>query len=134
MERGANCLEHLSDHLTFSFAPVELVARRGILGPTGSKKGARCRHFAPFLCPPLTFQFESINMTNTPPYKLRLGLITATVWKNDSFFSVDFSRSYKDASGHWQSTTSYAHADLLNIAKCAERTENWIARQTNADK
>lgn len=82
----------------------------------------------------ITFQFESINMTNTPAYKFRLGLITATVWKNDSFFSVDFSRSYKDASGQWQNTASYAHADLLNIAKCAERAENWIARQTNADK
>jgi hypothetical protein len=44
---------------------------------------------------------------------------------------VDFTRSYKDSDGNWKSTASYAHADLLNISKCAERAENWIARQTN---
>jgi len=72
-------------------------------------------------------------MTNQPTFKFRLGLITATIWKNDGFYSVDFSRSYKDSDGNWKNTTSYAHADLLNISKCAERAENWIARQSNAN-
>lgn len=70
-------------------------------------------------------------MSNQPSFKFRLGLITATIWKNNGFYSVDFTRSYKDGQGDWHSTQSYAHADLLNIAKCAERAENWIARQTN---
>lgn len=73
-------------------------------------------------------------MSNTPAYKVKLGLITATVWKNEGFYSVDISRSYKNALGEWQSTSSYSHADLLNVAKCAERAEIWISRQLNGAK
>ncbi|WP_322867735.1 hypothetical protein U5922_016890 [Aquicoccus sp. G2-2] len=72
-------------------------------------------------------------MTKTPSHKVRLGLITATIWDNNGFYSVDMSRSYKDANGDWQSTASYAHNDLLNVAKCAERAEIWIARQAHAN-
>ena len=73
-------------------------------------------------------------MSKQPAYKFKIGLITATIWDNDGFYSVDLSRSYKNNEGQWQSTTSYGHADLLNIAKSAERAENWIARQSNAAK
>ncbi len=71
-------------------------------------------------------------MSNQPETKLRIGLTTATIWKNGDFFTVDFTRSYKDADGNWKNTTSYGHADLLNLAKSAERAENWIARQQHA--
>ena len=60
-------------------------------------------------------------MANQPAFKFRLGLITATVWDNDGFYSVDLSRSYRDKEGNWQNTMTFSHADLLNIAKCAER-------------
>jgi hypothetical protein len=71
-------------------------------------------------------------MSKQPAHKLRLGLITATIWNNDSFFSVDLARSYKDNQGQWQSTTSYSHADLLNLSKLAQRAENWINGQAHA--
>jgi len=70
-------------------------------------------------------------MANQPAYKVRLGLITATVWDNDGFYSVDMSRSYRNSEGQWQNTATYSHSDLLNIAKCAERTEIWISRKIN---
>ncbi|MGB0497541.1 MAG: hypothetical protein ACPGID_04320 [Rubricella sp.] len=70
-------------------------------------------------------------MSATPAHKIRLGLITATIWDNDGFHSVDLQRSYRDANGEWKNTTSFAQADLLNVAKCAERAEIWIARKTN---
>jgi hypothetical protein len=73
-------------------------------------------------------------MSNTPTHKLRLGLITATIWDNNGFYSVDLARSYKVQAGDWKSTTSYSHTDLLNVAKCVERAEIWIARQANAPK
>lgn len=73
-------------------------------------------------------------MSNQPAYKVKLGLITATVWKNDVFYSVDIARSYKNSEGNWNSTSSYAHSDLLNVAKCAERAEIWISRQLNGGK
>lgn len=73
-------------------------------------------------------------MTKTPAHKLRLGLITATIWDNDGFYSVDIARSYKDQDGNWNNTASYSQADLLNVAKCAERAEIWIARQAHAQQ
>lgn len=73
-------------------------------------------------------------MSNQPAYKVKLGLITATVWKNDGFYSVDIARSYKNGEGNWMSTFSYSHSDLLNVAKCAERAEIWISRQLNGAK
>lgn len=73
-------------------------------------------------------------MTMQPVHKIRLGLITATIWNNDGFYSVDLSRSYRNSEGQWQSTTSYSHSDLLNLAKTAERAEIWIGRQVNAGK
>ncbi|MBW0159707.1 hypothetical protein [Sedimentimonas flavescens] len=69
-------------------------------------------------------------MSNQPAFKFKIGLITATIWENDGFYSVDISRSYKTGEGDWKSTSSYGHNDLLNVAKCAERAENWISRKT----
>lgn len=73
-------------------------------------------------------------MSKQPANKLRLGLITATIWDNDGFYSVDLARSYKDNTGQWQSSASFSHADLLNLSKLAQRAENWIAGQANAPK
>ena len=71
-------------------------------------------------------------MSNQPAFKFKIGLITATIWENEGFYSVDISRSYKTNEGDWKSTSSYGHNDLLNVAKCAERAENWISRKTAA--
>ena len=38
-------------------------------------------------------------MGPTPAYKFKIGLITATIWNKDGFYSVDMSRSYKNAGG-----------------------------------
>ena len=67
-------------------------------------------------------------MSKLPAHKIKLGLITATLWENDGFYTVDLQRSYKTAQGEWHSTSSFGHADLLNAAKCAERAEIWISR------
>lgn len=69
-------------------------------------------------------------MADQPVFKFKIGLITATIWDNEGFYSVDISRSYKTNDGDWRSSNSYGASDLLNVAKCAERAENWIARKT----
>ena len=69
-------------------------------------------------------------MTQQPVFKFKIGLVTATIWDNDGFYSVDISRSYKTKEDEWRSTNSYSHNDLLNVAKCAERAESWISRKT----
>lgn len=68
-------------------------------------------------------------MTQQPAFKFKIGLITATIWDNEGFFSVDISRSYKNGEGDWRTTSAFSHNDLLNVAKCAERAENWISRK-----
>lgn len=70
-------------------------------------------------------------MSDQPEHKVKIGLITATIWNNDGFHSVDFARSYKNAEGDWKSTTSFAQGDLLNLAKCAERAEIWVSRKAS---
>ncbi|RYG90583.1 hypothetical protein EU803_11285 [Loktanella sp. IMCC34160] len=71
-------------------------------------------------------------MPKLPAHKFRIGAITATIWDNDGFYTVDMSRSYKDSAGQWQTTSSFAQADLLNLSKLAQRAESWIAGQSNA--
>lgn len=70
-------------------------------------------------------------MSKYPAHKFKIGLTTATIWGNDGFYSVDISRAYKNDQGEWQSTAKFFHADLLNLARCAERAETWIGRQLN---
>lgn len=72
-------------------------------------------------------------MANKPAHKLKLGLITATIWDNDGFFTVDLSRAYKTDTGEWRNTGSFHHSDLLNVAKCIERAEMWIGRKVNTN-
>ncbi|GGE43631.1 hypothetical protein GCM10011517_09150 [Actibacterium pelagium] len=70
-------------------------------------------------------------MSNQPVNKFKLGLITAAIWENNGFYSVEISRSYKNDAGDWRSTNSFSHSDLLNVSKCAERAETWIGRRVN---
>jgi len=71
-------------------------------------------------------------MSNLPVHKIKLGLVTATIWDNDGSYSVDISRSYKSDQNEWKNTSSLFQSDLLNVAKCAERAEIWISRQLAA--
>ena len=68
---------------------------------------------------------------NTPAARIRIGSVTAAVWKNDTgFYSVTLERSYRDDAGAWQNTDSLGHGDLLNAAKVLERAEDYISRHT----
>ncbi len=70
-------------------------------------------------------------MSKYPAHKFKIGLTTATIWENGSFYSVDISRAYKNDQSEWQSTAKFFHADSLNLSKCVERAETWIGRQLN---
>ena len=68
-------------------------------------------------------------MSNLPAHKIKLGLITTTIWDNDGSYSVDITRSYKSDQNEWKNVSGFFHSDLLNVAKCSERAEIWISRQ-----
>lgn len=63
-----------------------------------------------------------------PAHKFRIGNVTATVWKNGDYHSVNLSKSYKDGD-EWKSTDSLSHGDLLNAAEALKRAEAWISEQ-----
>lgn len=61
-------------------------------------------------------------MTNTPPEEtLRDGNLKATIWRNGSekgpFWSVTFSKTYKDERGNYQDSQSFSGTDLLRVAE-----------------
>lgn len=65
---------------------------------------------------------------NQPSAKFRLGFVTATVWKNDDFFNVVLTRSYRDGED-WKDTDQLNAGDLLNAAKVLHRAEEYISQQ-----
>lgn len=63
--------------------------------------------------------------TAAPPVrKIRVGLVTASIWQRESegrtFHSVSFERRYRDAEGHWQTAHTYDSGDLLALAKASD--------------
>ena len=65
---------------------------------------------------------------NLPAAKFRIGYVSVTVWKNDGYYNVDLSRSYKDKNDEWQETSQLGHGDLLNAAQLLRRAEDFIAK------
>lgn len=76
--------------------------------------------------------------TNTKPEKVfRIGNVSASIWARPNkegtsvFYNVQFQRSYRLEEAT-QYTDSFNHDDLLNVAKLAKRTEQWIADKLSA--
>lgn len=73
---------------------------------------------------------------NQPPVdKIRLGMITASIWERSTekgrFYSVSFERRYKDAAGQYQTTHNYDTRDLLVLAKAADLAHTRITELSN---
>ena len=73
---------------------------------------------------------------NKPECTYRIGNLKATVWKNDGkhgdYYTTEIVRTYRDSSDKWQTSSSFTHDDLLNVAKLAERAEAYIAKVSQA--
>ena len=65
-----------------------------------------------------------------PVHEIRLGLIKAAIWANDTDqglrHNVSLSRLYKEGD-EWKSTGSFGRDDLLVVAKVADLAHTWIA-------
>ena len=66
---------------------------------------------------------------NTPVAEIRIGLVVASIWQNDTDsgtrYNVTFSRLYRDGDS-WKNTRSFGRNDLLVLAKVADRTHDRI--------
>jgi hypothetical protein len=66
-----------------------------------------------------------------PVQSFRLGRIKAAVWENESgdgqkFYTVTFTRSYRDEAKTWHDTDSYGRDDLPLVAKLADEAHTFI--------
>src|SRR4051812_22806319 len=74
-----------------------------------------------------------------PIHEVRLGLIKAAVWKNETEsgvrYNATFSRIYKkDGDDDWKSTDSFGRDDLLLLSKVADQAHTWICLQSQDDE
>lgn len=74
---------------------------------------------------------------NPPAFEVRLGGVRVAVWANDAngktVFNATPSRSYRDDSGHWQTTNTYNAYELLALAEAArEASMRIFAQQAEA--
>ena len=78
---------------------------------------------------------EKTEAKNPPAAKIRVGLITASIWENKTekgiFHNVTFERRYRDAEGNWKSSHSYNAEDLLALAKAADLAHTKIVEARN---
>lgn len=61
-------------------------------------------------------------MSNKPLEKIKDGLISATIWQNETEegkprYSVTISRSYTDANDKWHETNSFSPLELLMVSR-----------------
>lgn len=80
---------------------------------------------------------------NKPALKLTDGRISATVWRNPSpdpkgqkvFYSVQISRAYQDEHGNWKDSDRFSGAELLRVARLAEKAYDAASelRKTDSD-
>ena len=70
----------------------------------------------------------SMPKNNKPAAKFRVGYVSATVWKNDNFYNVVVSKSYKDGED-WKDTDQLGHGDLMNAVLVLKRAEQFISEQ-----
>ena len=81
-----------------------------------------------------TKKIEAAETKNGPVDKVRIGLITASIWENTNdkgtFHNVTFERRYNDG-GQWKSSHSYSFNDLLDLAKAADLAHTRIIDAMN---
>jgi len=65
-----------------------------------------------------------------PATAIRSGNVNAAIWENTGetgpFFSVTFSRPYKDAQGNWKTASSYGLNDLDALSSLAELARDFV--------
>lgn len=70
---------------------------------------------------------------NAPVKKIRLGLVTCAIWKNEitdkPFYTVTLQVAYKDNDGNWQNGDTLNADQLLNAAWCLQKANDFISQQ-----
>jgi len=69
-------------------------------------------------------------MAGQPEKRFNVGLVKATVWKNQSangeFRTVSLNRSYKDKEGNWKNTASFGEADIDKAIDVLKQAQEYL--------
>ncbi len=83
-----------------------------------------------------TNKAQSTETANPPVAKVRVGLVTASIWErktdNGTFYAVTFERRYRNGDGEWKTSHSYDGTDLLVVAKVADLAHTKILELQDA--
>lgn len=75
---------------------------------------------------------------NTPVKTIADGRLKAAIWRNESekgpFYSVTFTRSYRDADGNWHDTDSFSGTDIVLVGRLASLTYGAVSDLRAADR
>ena len=73
-------------------------------------------------------------MSRVPVHEIRLGLIKASIWRNQTKsgerHNVTVSRLYKNGDV-WKESNHFGRDDLLLVAKVADLAHTWIVHPTS---
>lgn len=76
-------------------------------------------------------------MTKQPTHEIRLGLIKATVWQNQTKagerFNVTIARLYRNGD-RWVESQNFGRDDLPLVAKAVDFAHTWIFNQNGNGK
>jgi hypothetical protein len=71
-----------------------------------------------------------------PFHRIRMRNVSAAIWQNRSergpWYSVTFSRSYRDAQNNWHTSESFGGPDLPILAEVARAAFLWIVNATQS--
>jgi hypothetical protein len=70
---------------------------------------------------------------NRPVRKLKIGLLSAAIWRHEGktgpFYSVSFQRGYKpEGAEEWSNSDSFHRGDLLELAKLADQAHTHVLK------
>jgi hypothetical protein len=72
-----------------------------------------------------------------PAHKLYDGVLQVAIWRNSgekgSWYSITYSRSYRDGDETWKQTDSLNADDCLPMAELIREAYAWIKMQRRAD-
>ena len=76
--------------------------------------------------------------TQKPVAKVKSGAVVGTIWQNEGqngpFYTITFSRSYKDREGNWQRTSNLRHKDMPHVQRpwpawSRRRSRSWLPKR-----
>jgi hypothetical protein len=82
-------------------------------------------------------QTSARTSNNQPVHKIRHGVVSASIWRQESdkgpVFNVSFQRSYKEGET-WKNSISFGRNNLLVVSLIAARAFEWIGNQRRPAK